>query len=79
MLELVTATYLSCYLVKNIIHDDTRMCFYQCRDTTRDFASTEVYYDCPSVMKVDRKPLKFKDQDREGNRWTIEEIEKMTK
>ena len=77
LIELAMVGYLKCTLVKNIINRDTRMCFYQCVDSSRDYARTQTYYQCPNTLYVDRDPLLFKDQDWKNNRWTKKEIERM--
>ena len=75
LLELAMAGWLSCTLVKNITVDYDRMCFYQCRDTSKEFAKTLKQYQCPKTLYVDRPALPFKKRDYKGNRWTEKEIE----
>jgi hypothetical protein len=76
IIELAMAGMLACDIRHQKIIEDDILCFYQCRDTTREFARTGKEYQCPQKLYVDRKPLPFKDRDYKGNRWTKEQIEK---
>lgn len=75
MIELVMAGYLQCSLAAQIIVNEDRKCFYQCRDSSKEFASTLKQYQCPKTLYADRPALPFKERDRK-NKWTKEEIEK---
>ena len=79
ILELAVAGMMSCYLKKDIIVRDELLCFYQCMDTTKEFARTLKQYSCPTTLHVDRQALPFSKRDRKGNRWTKEQIEKYIK
>lgn len=76
VLELAVVGMLQCQLRYNIIVKEDLLCFYQCTDTTKEFASTLKQYSCPKHLYVDREPLPFKKRDYKGNRWTKEQIEK---
>ena len=54
------------------------MCFYTCKDSSREFASTLKQYQCPNILYVERKALPFKERDFKGNKWTNEAIERIT-
>ena len=74
VIELAMAGMLQCFIAhKQIVEDDIN-CFYQCVDTTKEFASTLKEYQCPVKIYVDRKPLPFKERDYKGNKWTEEQI-----
>tara|TARA_B100000927_G_C16469930_1_gene471123 strand:- start:2043 stop:2285 length:243 start_codon:yes stop_codon:yes gene_type:complete len=77
MIETVMAGLLACTIQFVAIKDEDRMCFYQCRDSTKEFARTNKEYQCPNKIYVERPALKFKDQDWKGNRWTKEQVEDM--
>ena len=77
MIETVMAGLLACTIQFVAIKDEDRMCFYQCRDSTKEFARTNKEYQCPNKIYVERPELKFKDQDWKGNRWTKEQVEDM--
>ena len=77
MLKLAMAGLMVCSLKYNGINDTDRMCFYQCQDSTKEFASTNKQFQCPPKLYVERKPLKFKYRDFKANRWTKEQIEDM--
>ena len=54
IIELAMAGMLECTLVTQKIKDDDLYCFYQCVDTTREFASTSKQYFCPKrYMKIE--------------------------
>ncbi len=76
VLELAVAGMLQCSLKQDMIVEDDLLCFYQCTDTTKEFARTLKEYSCPQRLYVDRAPLPFRDRDYKGNRWTKEQIEK---
>ena len=54
------------------------MCFYTCKDSSREFASTLKQYQCPKTLYVERPAMPFKDRDFRGNKWTKEAIGKIT-
>ena len=72
--ELAMAGMLACFIKEEMIVKDDILCFYQCRDTTKEFARTLKEYQCPVKIYVDRKPLPFKERDYKGNKWTEEQI-----
>ena len=77
VIELAWAGMRQCFIAhKNIVDDDIN-CFYQCTDTTKEFASTLKEYSCPKVLHVERKPLPFKERDRKANKWTQEQMDKI--
>ena len=50
VIELAMAGMLQCTIAhKQIVEDDIN-CFYQCVDTTKEFASTLKEYQCPRVL-----------------------------
>jgi|TARA_B110000444_G_scaffold201183_1_gene192970 hypothetical protein len=78
IIELAMAGMLSCQIVyKEIVKEDL-MCFYTCKDSSREFASTLKQYQCPKVLYVERPALPFKERDFKGNKWTREAIDKIT-
>ena len=77
MIELVMAGLMSCSIQFVAIKDEDRMCFYQCKDSTKEFARTNKEYQCPNKIYVERPPIKRKDQDWKGNRCTKEQVEDM--
>ena len=77
ILVLAMAGLMSCSIQFTAIKDEDRMCFYQCTDSTKEFARTNKMYQCPNKIYVERPPLKFKDQDWRGNRWTRQQVEDM--
>jgi|TARA_B110000046_G_scaffold8595_1_gene8737 hypothetical protein len=79
MIELVMAGYLQCQLVHQMIVKEDLHCFYQCTDTTKEYASTLKQYSCPHKLFEDRPALPFKEQDRKGNRWTEDDYKKFDK
>ena len=76
MLELAVAGMLQCSIKNEMIVEEDLLCFYQCIDTTKEFARTLKEYSCPNKLYVDRMPLPFRDRDYKGNRWTKEQMEK---
>ena len=54
------------------------MCFYTCKDSSREFASTLKQYQCPKTLYVERTALPFSERDFKGNKWTDEAIERIT-
>ena len=75
VIELAMAGMLQCFIAhKQIVEDDINF-FYQCVDTTKEFASTLKEYQCPRVLYVDRPALPFKERDRKGNKWTQEQMD----
>ena len=60
VLELAMAGMLQCSLVTQRIKGEDLYCFYQCVDTTREFASTLKNYRCPRTIYADRAALLFK-------------------
>ena len=79
IIELAMAGMLECTLVTQKIKDDDLYCFYQCVDTTREFASTSKQYFCPKTLYEDRMPLPFRDRNHKKNKWTDEDIDKILK
>lgn len=79
MLELAVAGMLQCSLKHEMIVKKDLLCFYQCVDTSKEFARTLKEYSCPTRLYADRMPLPFRDRDYKGNRWTKEQIEKYNK
>ena len=78
IIELAMAGMMSCQIVHKQIVKEDLMCFYTCKDSTREFASTLKQYQCPKVLYVDRQALPFKDGDFQKNRWTDAAIGKVT-
>ncbi len=77
VIELALAGMLQCHIAhKKIVEEDIN-CFYQCVDTTKEFASTRKEYPCPKVLYVERPALPFKERDRKANRWTQEQMDKI--
>ena len=79
VIELAMAGMLQCSLVTQRIKREDLYCFYQCVDTTKEFASTLKNYSCPKTLYADRAALLFKDRDYKANKWTEEEIDRITK
>ena len=78
IIEIAMIGMLKCTIVhKEIVQEDI-MCFYQCQDSTREFASTLKQYQCPKTIYVERPSLPFKDRDFKQNKWTDEMIKKVT-
>lgn len=78
IIELAMAGMMSCQVVyKEIVKEDL-MCFYTCKDSSREFASTLKQYQCPKVLYVERPALPFKERDFNKNKWTKEAIDKIT-
>ena len=50
IIELAMAGMLQCSLVTQRIKGEDLYCFYQCVDTTREFASTLKNYRCPKTL-----------------------------
>lgn len=75
MIELVLAGYLQCKIVHRMIVEEKMHCFYQCQDSSKEYAVTDTRW-CPDVLIEDRLPLPFKKQDWKGNRWTKEQFER---
>ena len=75
--DLAMAGLMACSIQFNVIAGDERMCFYQCKDSTKEFARTNKEYQCPNRLYVERKPLPFKEQDWKNNRWTRDQVEDM--
>jgi len=76
VLELVVAGMLQCSLKHEMIVKNDLLCFYQCVDTTKEFARTLKEYSCPNRLYADRMPLPFRDRDYKGNKWTKEQIDR---
>ena len=76
VIELAMAGMMACTIKEEMIVKGDILCFYQCKDTTKEFARTLKQYQCPSTLYVDREPLPFKERDSKGNRWTKEQIQK---
>ena len=76
IIELAMAGMLACDIKEEMIVNEDILCFYQCRDSTKEFARTLKEYQCPRKLYVDRNPLLFKERDYKGNKWTKEQIEK---
>lgn len=79
IIELAMAGMMSCQIVHKEIVIEDLMCFYTCKDTSREFASTLKQYQCPKTLYVERPPLPFNERDRIGNKWTDEAIKRITK
>ena len=79
IIELAMAGMLQCSLVTQRIKREDLYCFYQCVDTTREFASTLKNYRCPKTLHADRAALLFKDRDHKKNKWTDEDIDRIMK
>ena len=78
IIELAMAGMMSCSIVhKEIVKEDI-MCFYTCKDSSREFASTLKQYQCPKTLYVERPAMPFRDRDFRGNKWTKEAIGKIT-
>ena len=77
MIELAMAGLMACSIQFQAIKAEDRMCFYQCVDSSKEFARTNKEYQCPNKLYIDREPLNFRDQDWRGNRWTREQVEQM--
>ena len=77
IIELAMAGMLQCSLVTQRIKGEDLYCFYQCVDTTREFAST--LNRCPKTLYADRAALLFKDRDHKKNKWTDEDIDRIVK
>ena len=77
IIELAMAGMLQCSLVTQRIKREDLYCFYQCVDTTREFASTLKNYRCPKTLYADRAALLFKHRDHKANKWTEEDINKV--
>ena len=75
VIELAMAGMLQCFIAHKTIVEEDINCFYQCADTTKEFASTLKEYQCPRVLYVDRKPLPWKERDRKANKWTQEQMD----
>jgi hypothetical protein len=78
IIELAMAGMMSCQIVHKEIVKEDLMCFYTCKDSTREFASTLKQYQCPKVLYVDRPVLPFKERNFKKNKWTKEAIQKVT-
>ena len=78
IIELAMAGMMSYSIVHKEIVKDDLMCFYTCKDSSREFASTLKQYQCPKTLYVERKALPYKDRDFKGNKWTDEAIERIT-
>tara|TARA_B110000305_G_scaffold198014_1_gene223914 strand:+ start:538 stop:783 length:246 start_codon:yes stop_codon:yes gene_type:complete len=78
IIELAMAGMLSCQIVHKEIVKEDLMCFYTCKDSSREFASTLKQYQCPNVLYVERPALPFKERNSKKNKWTKEAIEKVT-
>lgn len=77
IIELAMAGMLQCFIAhKQIVGEDIN-CFYQCIDTTKEFASTKKEYSCPKKLYVERPALPFAERDRKGNKWTQEQMDKI--
>ncbi len=79
ILELAMAGMLECSLVNQKFKREDLYCFYQCIDSTREFASTLKNYQCPKTLYADRAALLFKDRDFKANKWTEEDIQQYLK
>tara|TARA_B100000925_G_C21830289_1_gene396852 strand:+ start:206 stop:451 length:246 start_codon:yes stop_codon:yes gene_type:complete len=79
VIELAMAGMLQCSLVDQRYSKQDLFCFYQCQDSSREFASTIKNYNCPKTLYADRAALIFKDRDFKKNKWTEEDIEKYLK
>ena len=77
IIELAMAGMLACDIKEEMIVNEDILCFYQCRDSTKEFARTLKEYQCPRKLYVDRNPLPFKERDRKANRWTQEQMDKI--
>ena len=78
IIEIAMVGMLKCTIVhKEIVKEDI-MCFYTCKDSSREFASTLKQYQCPKTLYVERPAMPFKDRDFRGNKWTKEAIGKIT-
>ena len=77
VVELAMVGMLQCYIAHKTIVGDDINCFYQCTDTTKEFASTLKEYQCPKMLYVERPALPFKERDRKANKWTQEQMDKI--
>ena len=77
IIELAMAGMLQCTLVTQRIKREDLYCFYQCQDSSREFASTLKNYRCPKTLYADRAALLFKHRDHKANKWTEEDINKV--
>ena len=78
IIELAMAGMMSCQVVHKEIVKEDLMCFYTCKDSSKEFASTLKQYQCPKVLYVERPALPFKERDFNKNKWTKEAIDKIT-
>ena len=79
VIELAMAGMLQCSLVDQRYSKQDLFCFYQCHDSSREFASTVKNYNCPKTLYADRAALIFKDRDFKKNKWTEEDIQQYLK
>ena len=77
IIELAMAGMLQCTLVYQRFKNQDIYCFYQCQDSSREFASTLKNYNCPKTLYADRAALLFKDRDWKNNKWTDEAIDRI--
>tara|TARA_A100001035_G_scaffold113464_1_gene89056 strand:+ start:6289 stop:6534 length:246 start_codon:yes stop_codon:yes gene_type:complete len=75
VIELAMAGMLQCSLVDQRFKNKDILCFYQCQDSSREFASTLKNYRCPKRLYADRAALLFKDRDFKKNKWTEKDIQ----
>lgn len=78
IIELAMAGMMSCQIVHKEIVKEDLMCFYTCKDSSKEFASTLKQYQCPKVLYVERPALPFKERDFNKNKWSKEAIDKIT-
>ena len=78
IIELAMAGMMSCQVVHKEIVKEDLMCFYTCKDSSKEFASTLKQYQCPKVLYVERPALPFKERDFNKNKWSKEAIDKIT-
>ena len=79
IIELAMAGMLQCSLVTQRIKREDLYCFYQCVDSSREFASTLKNYRCPKTLYADRAALLFKDRNYKLNKWTDADIDRIIK
>jgi len=79
IIELAMAGMLQCSLVDQRYKNKDLYCFYQCQDSSREFASTLKNFNCPKTLYADRAALLFKDRDWKNNKWTEDSIRKILK
>ena len=77
IIELAMAGMLQCSLVDQRFKNEDIYCFYQCQDSSREFASTLKNYRCPKTLYADRAALLFKHRDHKAKKWTEEDINKV--